>query len=224
MSAAGGTDIEQPGSPDPARREPPRHWSADVLLLDLALQSGRGEDVLAVLNGRERPVRVVVFSAYGGAPADLLAALAGLIFTARLNLAGPKAGDGFELEAISAAFIGGAAVQGGVGTIGGAIIGGLIIGGVVGLIGGLIIGGVVGLIIGLIVGLRRGVVIACLFDGFGRGVVIACLFGGFGRGVVIARFFGNLCRGTRGTGRGGGRLGRGRRGGEVDRGQASGEE
>ncbi len=57
-----------------------------------------------------------------------LAALAGLVFTARLNLAGPKAGDGFELEAISAAFIGGAAVQGGVGTIGGAIIGGLIIG------------------------------------------------------------------------------------------------
>jgi len=57
-----------------------------------------------------------------------LAALAGMIFTARLNLAGPKAGDGFELEAISAAFIGGAAVQGGVGTIGGAIIGGLIIG------------------------------------------------------------------------------------------------
>ncbi|CAN5401270.1 sugar ABC transporter permease [soil metagenome] len=58
----------------------------------------------------------------------VLAALAGLIFTARLNLAGPKAGVGFELEAISAAFIGGAAVQGGVGTIGGAIIGGLIIG------------------------------------------------------------------------------------------------
>ncbi len=58
----------------------------------------------------------------------LLAAMAGLIFTARLNLAGPKAGDGFELEAISAAFIGGAAVQGGIGTIGGAIIGGLIIG------------------------------------------------------------------------------------------------
>jgi putative multiple sugar transport system permease protein len=58
----------------------------------------------------------------------LLSALAGLVFTARLNLAGPKAGEGFELEAISAAFIGGAAVQGGVGTIGGAIIGGLIIG------------------------------------------------------------------------------------------------
>lgn len=58
----------------------------------------------------------------------VLAALAGLVFTARLNLAGPKAGDGFELEAISAAFIGGAAVQGGIGTVTGAIIGGFIIG------------------------------------------------------------------------------------------------
>ena len=58
----------------------------------------------------------------------VLAAIAGLIFTARLNLAGPKAGDGFELDAIAAAFIGGAAVHGGVGTIAGAIIGGLIIG------------------------------------------------------------------------------------------------
>jgi putative multiple sugar transport system permease protein len=58
----------------------------------------------------------------------VLAALAGLVFTARLNLAGPKAGDGFELEAISAAFIGGAAVQGGVGKVVGAITGGLIMG------------------------------------------------------------------------------------------------
>jgi putative multiple sugar transport system permease protein len=58
----------------------------------------------------------------------VLAALAGIVFTARLNLAGPAAGSGFELEAISAAFIGGAAVQGGVGTVIGAILGGLIIG------------------------------------------------------------------------------------------------
>jgi len=58
----------------------------------------------------------------------VLAALAGVVFTARLNLAGPAAGSGFELEAISAAFIGGAAVQGGVGTVVGAILGGLIIG------------------------------------------------------------------------------------------------
>lgn len=57
-----------------------------------------------------------------------LAALAGLAFTARLNLASSAGGSGFELEAIAAAFVGGAAVQGGIGTIGGAIIGGLTIG------------------------------------------------------------------------------------------------
>ncbi|TFC43157.1 sugar ABC transporter permease [Cryobacterium sp. TMT1-21] len=58
----------------------------------------------------------------------MIAALAGLIFTAQLNLANPKAGDGFELDAIAAVFIGGAAVTGGIGTVTGAIIGGLIIG------------------------------------------------------------------------------------------------
>ncbi|SHM20876.1 multiple monosaccharide ABC transporter permease [Cryptosporangium aurantiacum] len=58
----------------------------------------------------------------------VISALAGLVFTAGLNLAGPSAGTNFELDAISAVFIGGAAVTGGIGTIPGAIIGGLIIG------------------------------------------------------------------------------------------------
>lgn len=58
----------------------------------------------------------------------VIAALAGLVFTAQLNLANPKAGDGFELDAIAAVFIGGAAVTGGIGKVTGAIIGGLIIG------------------------------------------------------------------------------------------------
>ncbi|QNE45782.1 sugar ABC transporter permease [Glaciihabitans sp. INWT7] len=58
----------------------------------------------------------------------VLSALAGLVFTAQLNLANPKAGDGFELDAIAAVFIGGAAVTGGIGTVTGAIVGGLIIG------------------------------------------------------------------------------------------------
>src|SRR5215217_7436729 len=58
----------------------------------------------------------------------VLAALAGLIFTGRLNSAGPGAGNLFELDAIAAAFIGGAAVTGGVGTVIGAITGGLIMG------------------------------------------------------------------------------------------------
>ena len=58
----------------------------------------------------------------------VLSAIAGLVFTAGLNLASPSAGTGFELDAISAVFIGGAAVTGGIGTVTGAIIGGLIIG------------------------------------------------------------------------------------------------
>ena len=58
----------------------------------------------------------------------VLAALAGVIFAGRLNQAGPTAGNAFELDAIAAAFIGGAAVQGGVGKVVGAITGGLIMG------------------------------------------------------------------------------------------------
>lgn len=56
----------------------------------------------------------------------VLAAVAGVIFAGRLNQAGPTAGTSFELDAIAAAFIGGAAVQGGVGKVVGAITGGLI--------------------------------------------------------------------------------------------------
>jgi putative multiple sugar transport system permease protein len=58
----------------------------------------------------------------------VLASIAGIIFAGRLNQAGPTAGTQFELDAIAAAFIGGAAVQGGVGKVVGAITGGLIMG------------------------------------------------------------------------------------------------
>jgi putative multiple sugar transport system permease protein len=58
----------------------------------------------------------------------VLAALAGLVFAARLNAGTPNAGVGFELEAIAAAFIGGASASGGVGTVLGAIVGGLVLG------------------------------------------------------------------------------------------------
>jgi putative multiple sugar transport system permease protein len=58
----------------------------------------------------------------------LLAALAGLVFAARLNTATPKAGNAFELDVIAACFIGGASATGGVGTIIGAVIGAFIMG------------------------------------------------------------------------------------------------
>ncbi|WP_337060623.1 multiple monosaccharide ABC transporter permease [Kineococcus sp. G2] len=57
-----------------------------------------------------------------------LAAVAGVIFSSRSNGAQPGAGNSFELDAIAAAFIGGAAVTGGVGKVTGAMIGGLLVG------------------------------------------------------------------------------------------------
>ncbi|MEV6781548.1 multiple monosaccharide ABC transporter permease [Streptomyces sp. NPDC051098] len=78
----------------------------------------------AKLSGvRDKKVTFLVFLNMG-----MLAALAGLIFAARFNAASPKAGTNFELEAIAAAFIGGASMNGGVGTVLGAIIGGLVLG------------------------------------------------------------------------------------------------
>ena len=57
-----------------------------------------------------------------------LAALAGIIFTGRLNSATPKAGNNFEMDAIASCYIGGASTSGGVGTVIGAIVGGLLMG------------------------------------------------------------------------------------------------
>jgi putative multiple sugar transport system permease protein len=58
----------------------------------------------------------------------ILAALAGLIITARLNSATPNAGTGFELDVIAACFIGGASASGGIGTVIGAVVGAFVIG------------------------------------------------------------------------------------------------
>jgi putative multiple sugar transport system permease protein len=57
---------------------------------------------------------------------SVLAALAGMIFVARSGASGPQDGNGWELDAIAAVFVGGAAVSGGIGTVLGAIVGGLV--------------------------------------------------------------------------------------------------
>jgi ribose transport system permease protein len=62
--------------------------------------------------------------ALGGA----LAAVAGLIVTARLDAADPKAGLGYELDSIAAVVIGGTSLSGGRGSILGTVLGCLIIG------------------------------------------------------------------------------------------------
>jgi len=59
---------------------------------------------------------------------SVIAALAGICFTSRLNAASPQAGVNFELDAIAACFIGGASAYGGIGTVVGGVIGALVMG------------------------------------------------------------------------------------------------
>lgn len=58
----------------------------------------------------------------------LLCGLAGIVLSARNASATPKAGDGFEMDAIASCYIGGAATSGGIGTVIGAVVGAFIMG------------------------------------------------------------------------------------------------
>ncbi|MCK1795769.1 sugar ABC transporter permease [Streptomyces sp. XM4193] len=83
-----------------------------------------GNKAAAKLSGvKDKRVTFLVFVNMG-----TLAALAGCVYAARLDAATPQAGLMFELEAIAAAFIGGASMSGGVGKVMGAVIGGLVLG------------------------------------------------------------------------------------------------
>jgi putative multiple sugar transport system permease protein len=88
---------------------------------------------LYALGGNEKAARLsgvktnrLFFLAYVNM--GFLAAVAGMVFAARLNSASPVTGSSFELDAIGACFIGGASAYGGVGTVGGTLIGALIMG------------------------------------------------------------------------------------------------
>lgn len=71
-------------------------------------------------------VRRVIFTVYllGG----VMAAIGGVVLTARLNGAAPVAGTGYELQVIAAVVIGGTSLFGGVGTIRGTVLGVLLLG------------------------------------------------------------------------------------------------
>ena len=58
----------------------------------------------------------------------VLSALAGIVLAARNASSTPKAGDGFEMDAIASCYIGGAATAGGIGTIIGAVVGAFVMG------------------------------------------------------------------------------------------------
>ncbi|KAB7672653.1 sugar ABC transporter permease [Bacillus sp. B1-b2] len=68
-----------------------------------------------------RKITYIVFGSMG-----MMAALSGILFTARLQSATTTAGTLFELDAIAAAYVGGVSAAGGVGKVTGAIIGAIV--------------------------------------------------------------------------------------------------
>lgn len=65
-----------------------------------------------------RKITFIVFASMG-----LLAALAGILFTARSKSATPTAGTAFEMDAIAASYVGGVSANGGIGKVTGTIVG-----------------------------------------------------------------------------------------------------
>ncbi|GAB3018331.1 ribose ABC transporter permease [Niabella terrae] len=83
-----------------------------------------GNETAARFSGiRITRVKMIVY-ALGGA----MAALGGIIVTARLDSAQPNAGISYELDAIAAVVIGGTSLNGGRGTVWGTVMGAIIIG------------------------------------------------------------------------------------------------
>jgi ribose transport system permease protein len=81
-----------------------------------------GNEKAALLSG----INVQFIKIFNYGLTGFLAALAGIIMTARLGAASVTAGTGLELKVISAVVIGGASLQGGEGTVFGAFLGSLL--------------------------------------------------------------------------------------------------
>lgn len=84
---------------------------------------GGGEQVARLAGIDTARVKVAVYAISG-----LMAALAGIVLTARLQSAQPTAGTSYELDAIAAVVVGGTSLMGGRGTLFGTLVGALIIG------------------------------------------------------------------------------------------------
>jgi ribose transport system permease protein len=84
---------------------------------------GGNEKATAYSGVNVNRVKIWVYALCGA-----LAGVAGLIVTARLDAADPKAGLGYELDSIAAVVIGGISLSGGCGSIFGTVLGCLIIG------------------------------------------------------------------------------------------------
>lgn len=88
------------------------------------LYASGGNERAAELSGvPTRAVKITVYVLSG-----ICAAIAGLVLSSQLTSAGPTAGTTYELTAIAAVVIGGAALTGGRGTVGGTMLGAFVIG------------------------------------------------------------------------------------------------
>jgi ribose/xylose/arabinose/galactoside ABC-type transport system permease subunit len=103
-----------------------------AVITDFVLSKTRFGRHVYALGGNEESsrkvgisVRKVLVGVY--VLAGLLAAVGGLVLTARVDGADPLAGTGYELQAIAAVVIGGTSLFGGVGTIRGTVIGVLLV-------------------------------------------------------------------------------------------------
>jgi inositol transport system permease protein len=67
--------------------------------------------------------KIIVYTGAG-----IMAGLGGLLLASRLGSGAPTAAEGYEMDAIAAAVVGGVSLEGGVGTVSGALIGVLIMG------------------------------------------------------------------------------------------------
>ena len=98
------------------------HFMTTKTVLGRHIYAVGGNPEAAELSGiRVKRITHVVFGSMG-----MLAALAGILFAARLQSATTTAGTLFELDAIAASFVGGVSAAGGVGTVIGALIGALV--------------------------------------------------------------------------------------------------
>jgi len=93
-------------------------------ILGRHIYSVGGNQTAARLSGiNVEKIKFFVFANMG-----LMSALAGMVVAGRLNAATPGAGNGYELDAIAACYIGGASTSGGIGKIVGGIVGAMVMG------------------------------------------------------------------------------------------------
>jgi putative multiple sugar transport system permease protein len=98
------------------------HFVTTQTVLGRHIYAVGGNPEAAELSGISvKRITHVVFGSMG-----MLAALAGILFAARLQSATTTAGTLFELDAIAASFVGGVSAAGGVGTVIGSLIGALV--------------------------------------------------------------------------------------------------